>query len=329
MTLTSQPPDHLSSAVEIRDVTLRDGLQLTGKTLSVDRKVQLIREILGSGVPTIEIGSLARPDLVPAMANSLEVVGALTEDELANCWVWVATPRHVERALEAGISNLQYCLSASKAHNQANIGRDVDASLNAMPHAIDLVHTAGGRIQLCIATSFSCPFLGPVPEDVVLDIARDPRTEGADDIVICDTLGQAVPGQVARLITRVRIETSPRRIVFHGHDTWGQGVANSLAAVSAGASVVDGTLGGLGGCPFAPGASGNSSLEDLLFGLRPAWLNPSQLKHLVAAGELLMTELEEPNRSKAVQGMRSSSVAFEWADRAPPEALPLPVRGTN
>lgn len=297
---------------ELRDVTLRDGLQLTGKPLSVERKVEVVRTLLALGVPTLEIGSLARPDLVPALGNTLEVVARLESEELEHCWLWVATPRHVQRAADAGALNVQYCLSVSSAHNQANIGRDTEASLAAMPEAVGFSRDAGGRIQLCLATAFSCPFEGPVADQQVIDIANDPRTEGATDIVLCDTLGQAIPTQVSSLVTRVRQETPQRRIVFHGHDTWGQGVANTLAAVAAGADVVDGALGGLGGCPFAPGASGNTATEDLLFALRPQWLDPGVLARIVELSEDLLAELDEPNRSRAVQGVRSEAKAFPW-----------------
>ena len=304
----------------LRDVTLRDGLQLTGKMLSTERKVETVRELIRLGVPEIELGSMARADLVPPMANTLEVAAALTAEELEKCWIWVATPGHVAKAAAAGIRNFQYCLSASDAHNQANIGRSTEASLAALPQAIEYALAVDGRIQLCIATSFTCPFDGQVPEQRVLDIANDPRAEGTCDIVICDTLGQAVPAQVASLISRVREETPDRRIVYHGHDTWGLGVTNTLAAIGAGAGVVDGALGGLGGCPFAPGASGNTSSEDILFATRPEWLDPHAFGRLVELSEDLLGELGEPNRSKSAQGARSNAAAFEWviaSDRAP------------
>lgn len=296
----------------LRDVTLRDGLQLTGKILSTERKTEVVRELIRLNVPEIELGSMARPDVVPPMANSLDVAASLTEDELERCWIWVATPGQTAKAAQAGIKNFQYCLSASDAHNLANIGRSTDTSLEGLPQAIEYAQDVGGRIQLCIATSFTCPFEGPVPEQRIIDIANDVRAEGTCDIVICDTLGQAVPVQVSSLIARVRSETPARRVVYHGHDTWGLGVANTLAAIQAGAQSVDGALGGLGGCPFAPGASGNTSSEDILFATQPDWLNPDVLSSLVSLSESLLSELEEPNRSKAAQGVRSKATAFEW-----------------
>ncbi|MGW0325010.1 hydroxymethylglutaryl-CoA lyase [Nocardia sp. NPDC003183] len=299
----------------LRDVTLRDGLQLTGKVLPVEQKIDVVRRLLAAGVPALEIGSMARPDLVAPMANSLELIAALTPDELAKCWVWVATPRHVEKAAEAGARNFQYCFSVSDAHNRANIGRDTETSVAAMPAAIRLAHEAGGAIQLCLATTFTCPFDGPVDPGRVLAIANDPRTDGAADIVLADTLGQAHPGQVGALVAAVRDTTPPRRIVFHGHDTWGMGVANTLAAVAAGATMVDGALGGLGGCPFAPGASGNTASEDILFATRPDWFTPASLADLVGLTEELLAELGEPNRSRALEGARSEADAFEWVVR--------------
>jgi hydroxymethylglutaryl-CoA lyase len=296
----------------LRDVTLRDGLQLTSKMLPTERKVEIARELLSLGVPALEVGSMARGDLVPPLADSLEVIAALTPEELERCWIWVATPRHVEKAVAAGARHFQYCFSASDSHNKANIGRTTEDSVAAMPDAVRIAREAGGSIQLCIATAFTCPFEGLTDPERVIGIAADPRTTGADDIVVADTIGQAIPTQVTDLINGLRERTPQRRIVFHGHDTWGLGVANTLAAIDAGATMIDGSLGGLGGCPFAPGASGNTSSEDLLFATRPEWFTPGTLASMVDVTEKLLAELGEPNRSRTVQGARSKAKAFDW-----------------
>jgi hydroxymethylglutaryl-CoA lyase len=287
-------------------------LQLTGKPLDTDRKVAMVRALLDAGVPQLEVGSMARPDLVPPMANTVEVLEALTPAELDRCWVWVATPRHVERAAAAGARHFQYCLSASDAHNQANIGRPTDASLAAMPDAIAAAGAVGGTVQLCIATAFTCPFDGPVDPDVVRRLVADERASGATEVVLCDTLGQAVPAEVAALVSSVA-RRDGRPIVFHGHDTWGLGVANSMAAIAAGAGTVDGSLGGLGGCPFAPGAGGNTATEDLLFAMRPTWFTPATLAALLGLADGVLAELGEPNRSRTADGARSTTTAFPWA----------------
>lgn len=302
-------------SIAYRDVTLRDGLQLAGKNLPTQRKVQLVRELFALGVEHVEVGSMARPDLVPTMADTLDVVAALTEEERDRAWVWVATPRHVERAVAAGARNFQYCFSASDSHNRANIGRDTEASLAAMPAALAAAATVGGSVQLCIATSFTCPFEGDVPLDRLRRILEDPRTDGAVDVVVCDTLGQAHPAEVERRVALAAELRPGLGLVYHGHDTWGLGVTNAAAAANGGATVIDGALGGLGGCPFAPGASGNTATEDLVFAFRPDWLNPARFGELVRLGEEITTALEEPNRSRARAGARSKADAFEWVIR--------------
>lgn len=310
--MTPAEPRPYTPSAEVRDVTLRDGLQLTSKMMPTQLKVDAIRELLALGMPSLEIGSMARGDLVPPLADTLDVVAALTPEELDKCWVWVATPRHVEKAAAAGARRFQYCLSASDSHNKANIGRDTETSVAAMPDAIRIAHEVGGSIQLCIATAFTCPFEGITDPQRVLAIAADPRTDGAEHIVVCDTIGQAIPTQVADLVSALRAAQPLQRLVFHGHDTWGLGVANTLAAIDAGATMVDGSLGGLGGCPFAPGASGNTATEDLLFALRPDWITPRTLTAIVELSERILAGIGESNRSKAAQGARSSATAFPW-----------------
>lgn len=299
----------------LRDVTLRDGLQLTGGTLATERKVQIVRDLLAAGVPAMEIGSMARPDLVPPMANTLEVIEALTPAELERCWIWVATPRHVEKAAAAGARHVQYCLSVSDAHNQANIGRSTEASMAALPDALAAATDAGVAVQLCLATSFTCPFEGRIDPARVLELVEDERGASCSDIVICDTLGQADPAWVHELVAATRERGNGRGVAFHGHDTWGTGVANTTAALDAGATMIDGALAGLGGCPFAPGASGNTATEDILFATRPAWLTPASFSELVQVGESVAAELNEPNRAKAAQGARSKAEVFEWVIR--------------
>ena len=298
--------------VKLRDVTLRDGLQLTGGVLPTGTKVRIIRELLDIGVPQLEIGSMARPDLVPPMANTLDVVAELTPGELERCWIWVATPKNVARAVDAGVTRMQYCLSVSDAHNKANIGRTTEASMNALPEALDIAEAAGAQLQLCLATAFTCPFDGPVDPERTLSLVTDPRADRCAETVICDTLGQADPAHVSGLISATVRARPDRGVIFHGHDTWGMGVANSLAAAEAGATAVDGALGGLGGCPFAPGASGNTSSEDLLFATKPAWLTPDAFARIVELGEQVTGDLEEKSTSRAAQGARSKAPAFDW-----------------
>lgn len=298
--------------VAVRDVALRDGLQLTKGRLSTESKIALVRTLLGLGVPELEVGSMARPDLVPALADTLEVVGALDESERDRCWVWVATPGHVRRAADSGVRRFQYCLSVTDEHNTANIGRDTETSMAALPEAIKAATAVGGTVQLCLATTFTCPITGSVDPERVLRLVGDARGEGTVDVVVADTLGQAHPRQVSELVAAVAQIAGERRVVFHGHDTWGMGVGNTLAAVSAGATMVDASLGGLGGCPFAPGASGNTATEDVLFALRPDWLDPRLFHELIAAGDRMLAELGETSRSRASAGAHGNGREFRW-----------------
>lgn len=307
----------MTSAPQLRDVTLRDGLQLTGKLLDTTSKVELVRLLLDAGFDAIEIGAMARPDLVPPMANTLDVIAALTAHELRRCWVWAATPRGIARAIDAGARNFQYCLSVSDEHNLANVGRTTDDSMAVLPEVVDLVIAAGGELQLTLATAFTCPYSGTVDPQRVIDLVTDDRAATISSVVLCDTLGQAIPGEVRSLVERVRAAAPGRSIVFHGHDTWGLGVANTLTAIDAGATMVDGSLGGLGGCPFAPGASGNTATEDLLFALRPQWLTPAVFADIVTAADRLLVQLGEPNRSRAAHGAHSTGKAFAWAVSQP------------
>jgi HMGL-like len=187
-------PRPYTPRADLRDVTLRDGLQLTAKMLPTERKVQIVRELLALGVPALEVGSMARPDLVPPLADTLDIIAALDADELERCWIWVATPRHVEKAAAAGARNFQYCFSASDSHNEANIGRSTEDSVAAMPEAVRIAQEVGGSIQLCIATAFTCPFEGLTDPERVIGIAADPRTTGADDIVVYHRAGHTDAG---------------------------------------------------------------------------------------------------------------------------------------
>lgn len=297
--------------VVVRDVTLRDGLQLVRAMLPTADKISLVRFLLDSGLPQLEIGAVVRPDRVPTMADTLDVVAALDASALDRCWVLVPNATGARRAIEAGVRQIQYVLSVSPSHNKANVGCDVGQSLDGLAASVALAREHGVRVQLGLATAFTCPFEGRTPEDSVLTLVSDDRASGVDNVMVCDTIGQAVPAHVAGLVAAVREVVGTTW--FHGHDTWGLGVANTLAAVNAGAVAVDASLGGLGGCPFAPGASGNTALEDVLYALRPDWLTPSTYHRILSRGRSLLAQLGEPSRSRAADGALRSPGSHPWA----------------
>lgn len=297
----------------VRDVTLRDGLQLARETLPTDQKHKLARTLFANGVESIEIGAVVRPDRVPEMADTLDLIGRLSDDERAKAWVLVPNLKGAQLAIDAGTRNIEYVLSVSDAHNRANVGRATDASLEELPGISPLVTDVGGTLQVSLSTAFTCPFEGAIAPERVHALLDDGRMDGVDSIALCDTIGQATPAEAASLTRAARERLGPDRwLVFHGHDTWGQGVANSLAALASGVDTVDAALGGLGGCPFAPSASGNTALEDVLYALRPAWLTPERFRSLVAAGQELLTTLGEPQRSRAAEGAIHSTASHPW-----------------
>ncbi len=223
----------------LRDVTLRDGLQLASGTLPSDRKLALARTLLANGVESLEIGAVVRPDRVPAMADTLDLLGALDDIECDRAWVLVPNLTGARRALDAGARNIEYVLSVSDAHNRANVGRDTDASLAELPGIVRLATDAGARVQISLSTAFTCPFEGIIDSDRVLAILADPRIAGVGSVALCDTVGQAVPAEVTALTRAARDRLPETWLVYHGHDTWGQGVANALAALAAGADLLD------------------------------------------------------------------------------------------
>ena len=298
----------------LRDVTLRDGLQLAKGSLGTEQKLALARTLFGAGIDCLEIGAVVRPDRVPAMADTLDLLALLTDDERERSWVLVPNLKGAQRAVDAGARNIEYVLSVSDAHNRANVGRPTETSLDELPEIVRIVTDAGGQVQVSLSTTFTCPFEGAVDPERVLALLDDTRMRGVTSVALCDTIGQAVPAEVASLTRAARERLGPDCwLVYHGHDTWGQGVANALAALGAGAETVDGALGGLGGCPFAPGASGNTATEDLLYAIRPRWLTPERFRSLVRASVDTLTALDEPQRSRAADAAIRTTGPHPWA----------------
>ena len=250
--------------VRLRDVTLRDGLQ-DERPIEIEEKLALFDLLLGAGIDDLELCSFVRPDLVPAMADA-EELARLTAGTPATRWALVLNSQGAERALGAGMTHLQWVVSASEAHQIRNARASVRESLAEMRQVVALAteHDPSTRVETTVATALGCPYTGPVKAAVVATLAEEAIEAGAVGVSIADTIGSGVPTEVSDLVTTVRQRVGDRPIGVHLHDTRGLGLANALAAIEAGVDRVDGTVGGLGGCPFAPGASGNLPLEDLV-----------------------------------------------------------------
>lgn len=253
------------TTITIRDVTLRDGLQ-DEEPVSTATKVAIFEALVTAGVRDLELTSFVRPDRVPAMADAAEFAAAthaLAVEAGVTRWALALNARGAERALAAGLDHLQYVISVSPEHSLENAGRSPAEAMQGLRQVVAL---AGGDavVELTAATAFGCPFRGPVEPSMVAEIVDAAVDAGVSAVSLADTVGTAVPSEVRAAVARVRADHPDLPIGTHLHDTRGLGVANALAAIDAGAGRFDATVGGLGGCPFAPGASGNVALEDLV-----------------------------------------------------------------
>ena len=259
------------TAIEFVEVGPRDGLQNEALLVSVADKLQLIERALNYGVRRIEVASFVNPKKVPQMADAEAVCAALPERDDATYIGLVLNPRGAERALATGrIDQLGAVAVASDAFAMANQGQTGAGSLAAVRAIAALARSAGKTVQATIAVAFGCPFSGEVAPDHIVSMARELAGLGLEEVALADTIGVADPARVALLVAQVKAAIAPLPVRVHFHNTRGTGVANVWAAIGAGASVVDGSLGGLGGCPFAPGAAGNVASEDVIYMLERA-----------------------------------------------------------
>lgn len=254
----------LPDAVSIREVGPRDGLQIEAP-VPTDRKVELLRALVATGVPRIEATAFVSPRAVPSMADAAEVAAALGEFPDVAWSALVAGPGGATRALTAGVRDLEYVVSVADGHSLANARRTSDEALAAVSDIAARVHDAGGVCEVILAVAWDCPFDGPTPAARTAAAAARAVEAGADQLCLGDTIGTASPARVVALLEAVRAEVGDVAIGCHFHDTRGMGIANALAAVHAGVTMLDASTGGLGGCPFAPGASGNIATEELVY----------------------------------------------------------------
>jgi hydroxymethylglutaryl-CoA lyase len=251
----------------LREVGPRDGLQLVKTMLSAERKLDWCRREAAAGVSEIEVTSFVPPSVVPQFADAGQVAGGAVAIGGFTAAALVPNLKGAELAIAAGIAKVNYVLSASEAHNLANVRRTTEASIEDFGRIVALRDAAapGVKVASGIATAFGCTIAGAVSESRVVAIAARLLELGADEIIVADTVGYGNPGQVRRILGAVMREAGSVPVACHFHDTRGLGLANVTAALEVGVRAFDASLGGLGGCPFAPGASGNIDSEDTAF----------------------------------------------------------------
>lgn len=258
-------------AVEIVEVGPRDGLQNEKTLIATEDKLALVSRAIAAGARRIEVTSFVNPRKVPQMADADAVCAGLPERDDVTYIGLVLNARGAERAIATGrIDQLGAVCVASDRFGIANQGQTSDESVAAAMAIVGMARAAGLSGQVTIAAAFGCPFTGQVEEDRVVEMAARLVTADPVEIALADTIGCGNPAQATRLVSRVRAVAGERPVRVHLHNTRGTGLANVWAAVAAGAGVVDAALGGLGGCPFAPGAAGNVASEDVVYMLERA-----------------------------------------------------------
>ncbi|MGI3745489.1 MAG: hydroxymethylglutaryl-CoA lyase [Janthinobacterium lividum] len=253
-----------SQRLIVQEVSPRDGLQIEPTWVDTADKIALIDQLSLAGFSRIEAGSFVSPKAIPALRDGDEVFRGIRRQPGVTYVALIPNLRGAQRAIEAGADELNLVMSASQTHNLANMRMGCEQSLAGFAEVVSLASGTGLSLNGSIATTFGCPFEGRIDEDRVLRIVDDYLALGMHGISLADTTGMANPRQVFSLVQRVLTRVPASALTLHFHNTRGLGLSNVLAAYEAGARRFDASLGGLGGCPFAPGASGNICTEDLV-----------------------------------------------------------------
>jgi hydroxymethylglutaryl-CoA lyase len=255
----------LPARVTVVEVGPRDGLQNEPVSLSVDDRVDLCDRLVAAGLSVVEVGAFVSPRWVPQMAGSEEVLRRVRPRIGVRLPVLVPNRQGFDRARAAGAREIAVFTAASETFNRRNINATIDESFARFAEFLPEATAAGLRVRGYVSTCFGCPFEGRVAPEAVVDVARRLVAAGCDEVSIGDTIGVAVPTQVGDVIGQLLEAIPLERLAVHFHDTRGTALANVLAALGQGVATVDSSAGGLGGCPYAPGASGNLATEDLLY----------------------------------------------------------------
>lgn len=298
--------------VEIVEVGVRDGLQNEPGVLPTAAKLELIGRLVASGVGRLEVASFVHPERVPAMADAEAVLEGLGPRPGFTAIGLVLNRRGYDRARRAGVAEIGMAVAATDAFGLRNQGMDVATALGAWADIAGAARAAGLPAQITISTAFGCPFEGEVAPARVVDLARRAAEAGPVEIALADTVGVAVPTQVTDLVGRVREALPHLRLRLHFHDTRNTALANACAGYAAGVRVFDASVGGLGGCPFAPKATGNVATEDLVYLFERMGIPTGvSLEALLAAGRALEVTLGRrlPGRVLQAGGFPPAAVA--------------------
>jgi len=296
----------LPAHVTVVEVGPRDGLQNEARPLSVDDRLDFVLGLLSAGLRVVELGAFVSPRAVPQMAGSSELLSRVAPVAPAGARLPVLVPNRKGylAALAAGASEIAVFTAASETFNQRNINATIHESFERFGEFVPDALRGGLRVRGYVSTAFGCPYEGPVPPERVVAVARRLVDAGCQEVSIGDTIGVAVPTQVTDVLARIGEVIPVERVAVHFHDTRGTALANVLAALQAGVAIVDSSAGGLGGCPYAPGASGNLATEDLLYMLHGMGLETGvDLAGVAEASRRLAARLGHPLPSRYLQAL--------------------------
>jgi hydroxymethylglutaryl-CoA lyase len=252
-------------SVRIYEVSPRDGLQNEVAVVETSQKIELIERLVASGLRDIEVTSFVRPSWIPQLSDATAVIARLPRAEGVNFWSLVPNQRGLERAVDAGVTHIGTFISASETHNKKNLNRTQAESLASLRNVMAVAQDEGMGIRAYISTVFGCPFEGPVPIERTVALSHALLEAGADEIALGDTTGMGDPRLVEAVLGALtKSGVSLDRIALHMHDTRGSALANVLAGYEFGVRSFDGSVAGVGGCPYAPGAAGNAATDDLV-----------------------------------------------------------------
>jgi hydroxymethylglutaryl-CoA lyase len=257
------PVSDFPQRISVREVGPRDGLQ-NEEPVPTEDKIELIDRLSATGVHRIEAVSFVRPEAIPQMADADAVWRGIDRVPSVRYSALVPNLRGAGRALDAGLTEIEAVVSASDTHNRKNVGRGTAESLDDIAMIIDAAHQRGATCQVIVSTAWGCPYEGDVPVDRVVGVAGRAVADGADSVSFGDTTGMATPGRVRELVAEFRRSYPDTALNLHFHNTRGTGLAHVLTALELGVADFDASVGGLGGCPYAPGATGNIATEELV-----------------------------------------------------------------
>ena len=288
--------------VKIVEVGPRDGLQNEKVTIPTEAKVEYITALSDAGLRVIEAGAFVSPKWVPQMADTAEVYRTIPKDPGVEYPVLVPNVKGLERAIEAGVKSIAIFTAASESFNERNINMSIDASFENFGQVVPRARQEGMRVRGYVSTAFGCPYEGEVPPEKVLEVCARLLDLGCYEVSVGDTIGVGTPMQVQGVIGMLLQVIPANRLAMHFHDTRGTALANTLAALEMGIATFDSSSGGLGGCPYAPGASGNMATEDLVYMLDNMAIETGvDLNRLVAASQIIAPYLDHPLPGRYLQ----------------------------